>query len=325
MLSFAQNAEDVLLWRVFSDVDPADGFYVDIGANHPIIDSVTKHFYDEGWHGVNVEPVASLHELYLEQRRRDVNLNAAVGSEEGTLTFHHVLDNDGLSTLDPGLADHYRRSGMNVVSIDVPIITLEQVFAEHVDQPVQFLKIDVEGHEHEVIQGANWERDRPKVVMIEATTPEKWEDALTNASYRKVIDDGINYVFVADEHSELADGLSRPVTVVDNFTSHEWIRRTLHYQRVLETYGFDNIVKELLSDSGRHPSRERREAAEALTKMFVAREDLIRTFVADGHIQREGLLRWALDTDPAVDPALLDLMPYHPGLSALRSSLPRAK
>ncbi len=54
MISYAQNQEDVLLNRVFQGL--SDGFYIDVGANDPVVDSVTKLFYDRGWTGINVEP-----------------------------------------------------------------------------------------------------------------------------------------------------------------------------------------------------------------------------------------------------------------------------
>ena len=124
MLSYAQNAEDVLLWRVFSDVDPAVGFCIDVGANHPVHDSVTKHFSERGRRGVNAEPVVEHADRLRADRPRDVNLNVAVGAEPGTLTFNKGLDNDGLSTFDPTFADSYRAQGMQVVSSEVPVVTL---------------------------------------------------------------------------------------------------------------------------------------------------------------------------------------------------------
>jgi FkbM family methyltransferase len=318
MLSFAQNAEDVLLWRVFSDVDPGTGFYIDIGANHPVIDSVTKHFYDQGWQGINVEPVAAHAERLAAERPRDVNLHAAVGADEDTLTLHHVVDNDGLSTFDTDLANGYRAQGMTVETVDVPVLTLRQIFDEHVDRPVQFLKIDVEGHEHEVIEGADWSRDRPYVLVIEATKPEKWEDTLTAASYVRVLDDGINYVFVADEHADLAEGLRRPVTVVDHYTPNEWCRRGNHYQRMLATYASRSVTDEMLAGAGRRASRDERAAARRLCEVLLRREDLIYTFVANGQVDHLALLGWALDLDPAIDPEIEALQSIRSSLESLR-------
>ncbi len=88
MVSYAQDAEDVLLKRVF----PQDyqGFYIDAGASDPVRFSVTKHFYDQGWRGVNIEPVPSVWLRLRDQRPRDVNLNAALSDREGRLTFYEV-------------------------------------------------------------------------------------------------------------------------------------------------------------------------------------------------------------------------------------------
>ena len=86
ILSYAQNAEDVVLSRVFAAQE--FGFYVDIGARHSVEDSVTLHFYERGWHGVNVEPDRGLHTLFLRDRRRGTNLSAVVGRPRGRVAFH---------------------------------------------------------------------------------------------------------------------------------------------------------------------------------------------------------------------------------------------
>ena len=86
MISYAQNFEDVVLDRVFHQVER--GRYIDVGGYDPVIDSVTKHFYDKGWSGVNIEPVARFHRKFVEQRTRDTNLNVAVGTAVGSVTFH---------------------------------------------------------------------------------------------------------------------------------------------------------------------------------------------------------------------------------------------
>ncbi len=52
--SYAQNFEDVMLWRALRHID--QGYYIDVGAWSPELDSVTKAFYEHGWHGINVEP-----------------------------------------------------------------------------------------------------------------------------------------------------------------------------------------------------------------------------------------------------------------------------
>jgi FkbM family methyltransferase len=306
MLSYAQNAEDVLLWRVLSDVDPRQGFYVDIGANHPVIDSVTKHFYDAGWRGVNVEPVAAHAERLAAERPRDINLCAAVGAKKGMLKLHRVVENDGLSTIDTAMAEGYRQQGMTIESVDVPVLTLREIFDKYVDTPVQFLKIDVEGHEQEV---------------IEATKPENWEYRLLDVGYLRVLDDGINFVYVAQERAEMADALRRPVTVVDRFTPFEWLRRVQPMELVIASYAAPAITNELLGLAGRRPNRDARAAAEALVAVFARRDDLVRTFAPEGRVQHLALLGWALDLDPKIDSDIADLQRLRPALEALRTAI----
>ena len=85
MISYAQNFEDVVLRRVFHARER--GRYIDVGAHDPVIDSVTKHFYDQGWSGVNVEPVERFHLKFVADRPRDINLNVACGATEGEVDF----------------------------------------------------------------------------------------------------------------------------------------------------------------------------------------------------------------------------------------------
>ena len=94
-VSYAQNYEDVMLARAFAGVER--GFYVDVGAQDPRFDSVTKAFYDLGWHGINLEPVEHWHRKLVEERPRDTNLCLAAGDHAGAIEFHET-DESGLST-----------------------------------------------------------------------------------------------------------------------------------------------------------------------------------------------------------------------------------
>src|SRR5260370_36092251 len=109
--SYAQNCEDVMLWRALRHV--GRGFYVDIGAQDPIVDSVSMGFYEEGWRGVHVEPVAAYAALLRAQRPDEIVVQAALGAHHGTLRFHEVAET-GLSTADPNVAARHREAGWSV-------------------------------------------------------------------------------------------------------------------------------------------------------------------------------------------------------------------
>ena len=111
MISYAQNFEDVVLNRVFHNVD--HGLYIDIGAFDPVIHSVTKHFYDKGWSGVNVEPIKRFYEKFERDRPRDWNINTGIGSEIGEAEFYEWGDS-GLSTIREG----FDQSAMKKMGFD---------------------------------------------------------------------------------------------------------------------------------------------------------------------------------------------------------------
>jgi FkbM family methyltransferase len=223
MISYAQNFEDVLLNRAFSGVDR--GFYVDIGAHDPVIDSVTKHFYDRGWSGINIEPGSIFQRLVLE-RPRDINLNIAVTDHSGDVTLFEYPDVSGLSTLRSETPPSIR----SLVSMRVPKVvrgeTLTEILAAHApDKLINFLKIDIEGHEGQVINSTNWQQFRPEIILVEATVPNTqipshvpWESSLLGADYRFCYFDGLNRFYVRSESARLADCFSLPVNVFDGFT-----------------------------------------------------------------------------------------------------------
>src|SRR5262245_20792552 len=103
MVSYAQNAEDVLLDRLCPR--GLKGFYIDVGAHHPVQGSLTKHFYDQGWRGVNVEPASEPMAELVAARPRDVNLAVGLSDQVGTLTLYEA-PGTGCSTFSPEVAAH---------------------------------------------------------------------------------------------------------------------------------------------------------------------------------------------------------------------------
>lgn len=164
MIPYAQNCEDVLLRRAFRDL--RSGFYIDVGANDPFVASVTKHFSLEGWRGINIEPQVELYQKICEDRPNDVNLNVGVSDRASEIDFMQCLSNAGLSTFSTELWERLARSGLEFVKRNVPVTTLTEICEAHVRGPIDFLKIDAEGFEREVILGNDWSRWRPRIVVV---------------------------------------------------------------------------------------------------------------------------------------------------------------
>lgn len=220
-ISYAQNLEDVMLWRVFFGLEK--GFYIDVGANDPVIDSVTKAFYDRGWRGINVEPLHTCYQRLCQKRPRDVNLQVAAGTQKATLVFYEIPDT-GLSTLNCDIAEQHRLHGWEVIENKVPVLTLVDICQHYAQETIHFLKIDVEGTEKQVLLGMDFQRYRPWVIVIEATVPlgqqqnyHEWEDILLHHGYQYVYFDGINRFYLAQEEAEMATYLSSPPNHFDKY------------------------------------------------------------------------------------------------------------
>jgi len=209
MISYAQAREDVLLHRALNHVHHGEGFYIDVGGYDPNRDSVTRHFYDHGWHGVNVEPGADLFPAFVRDRPRDINLQVAVTDHPGEVTFHEVEGQ--LGTLEDRFADRHMQAGLASRSYTVPAMTLTQICEQYAPKDIHFLKIDIEGHEGAAIRGMDFTRFRPWILVIESTEPnnlaaptyQEWDPDVCAAGYKMVYTDVLNRYYVANEHPEL--------------------------------------------------------------------------------------------------------------------------
>ncbi len=233
IISYAQNYEDVLLNRLFPD--RPGGFYIDVGACHPVVHSVTKLFYERGWQGVNIEPIPSMFELLADDRPRDVNLHMGLSNLEGNLTFYEVPSAVGFSTFSQAYAESVQRNwGYEFEKRSIPVTTLARVCEQYAGQTIDFLKIDVESQEREVLEGGDWGRYRPRVVLIEATRPDNWEHILSASDYLFALFDGLNRFYVRAEDSELLPLLKVPVNLFDHFEPYEYLRPIQELRQALE-------------------------------------------------------------------------------------------
>lgn len=220
-ISYAQNYEDVMLARALRGVDC--GFYIDVGAQDPVDDSVTKAFYEMGWRGINIEPVTHWFQRVEIDRPRDINLQLAVSDRPGTLHLFEVVGS-GLSTTTPAFAQQHALGGHQIRESDVRCVTLDSICEAQKVNAVHFLKIDCEGSEAAALRGLSLQHVRPWIILLEATEPnsqkpayEEWEPSLVGRGYHFVYADGLNRFYVADEHAELDAAFSFPPNVFDSF------------------------------------------------------------------------------------------------------------
>ncbi len=207
-LSYTQNLEDYHLSIAFPG--QATGTYIDIGAGHPIADNVSFWFYERGWRGIVVEPQGDLLALYARLRPRDIALRALVGRQSGETDFYQVDRLHGFSTTVQQHAQNAKVFGVGYRTLRMPMTTLAELCETHKLGAIDFLKIDVEGGEADVLYGNDWKRFRPKVIVAEAVAPgsnepawQEWEPMLLAQGYRFVLFDTLNRFYVAQERPEI--------------------------------------------------------------------------------------------------------------------------
>jgi FkbM family methyltransferase len=167
--SFSQEGEDLALERLLET--QSTGFYVDVGAHHPFKWSNTYALYRRGWRGINVDPNPGCKARFDQWRPRDINLECGVGIAEGQSTLF-VFSDPLLNTFDSELAR--QRDGVGswriVQKIGVQVRTLANILRDHVPNEVtdvDVLCVDVEGRDYEVLESSDWERFRPRYVVVE--------------------------------------------------------------------------------------------------------------------------------------------------------------
>lgn len=166
--SYAQEGEDLLLDRLFDA--QLCGFYVDVGAHHPKRFSNTYLLYRRGWNGINIDAMPGSMAEFERVRRRDINLEIPISSEATELTYY-VFDEPALNGFDAELsqARHAEKRYRVLDTISLRTRTLSSVLDEHLapGQEIDLLSIDVEGFDERVLRSNDWQKYRPKVVLVE--------------------------------------------------------------------------------------------------------------------------------------------------------------
>ncbi|WP_052191123.1 FkbM family methyltransferase [Luteibacter sp. 9133] len=282
-ISYAQNFEDVMLYRALKHVQR--GVYVDVGAQHPIVDSVTKAFSLMGWRGINVEPVQRWFELLVADRPNDINLQVAVGAD-GEATIFDV-EGTGLSTLDPHLAQRYIAEGRAVSEHRVRTVPLDNIFPSLEADDIHFLKIDCEGAERAVLKSGSFDAVRPWIIVVEATAPnsrvntaDQWETLLADSGYLRAHHDGLNIYFVAKEHASLLDAFTLPPNVFDDFiraNEAEALKRADSAEHRAQKLDVEvRSLRSNVDDISRRYAAEREAKLEALAGLAELRHDMQR-------------------------------------------------
>lgn len=163
--SFSQKGEDLIIEKIFRN--KKQGFYVDVGAYDPIKLNNTGRLYLKGWKGINIEPNPKLIQSFFFQRKRDINLNIGIGTRTGVFNFYELIP-DALSTFSQKEYKIYLNLGYRLKSKrKIHVLRLEKVLKKYVKGEIDFMSVDAEGLDLEVLQSNDWKKYRPKVICVE--------------------------------------------------------------------------------------------------------------------------------------------------------------
>lgn len=166
--SYSQEGEDMILRRLFEK--QIKGFYVDVGAHHPKRFSNTFFFYKNGWRGINIDAMPNSMCLFNKIRPRDINIEIPISDKKQKLKYY-MFNEPALNGFSKELAE--KRDGKNgykIISVkDIDTSTLEKILKKHLPygQKIDFMSIDVEGLDLQVLKSNNWRQFRPKFVLVE--------------------------------------------------------------------------------------------------------------------------------------------------------------
>lgn len=180
--SYSQSKEDLLIDEMTGH--KKIGLYVDVGAFDPVRFNNTMRFYTRGWRGINIEPNTFRWQKFGEKRKGDINLNIGIAQSKGSLTYYD-MDPATLSTFVKKQATEYEKQGFALLkTTKIPVFPLREIFEKYVKgEKMDFLSVDVEGFEMDVLKSNDWKRWRPKIICVEVETPGVRDQMVKNPVY----------------------------------------------------------------------------------------------------------------------------------------------
>jgi len=182
-LSYSQEGEDMVLKEFLAN--KPNGFFVDVGAHHPKRFSNTYYFYKLGWNGINIDPLPGTVKIFNKIRPRDINLEIAISNSDRILDYY-MFDEPALNGFFDDLSNKYIKDGYKLLDKkNIPVIKLKEVLDEYMSKEliIDFMTIDVEGMELEVLKSNDWEKYSPEILLIEICGNVNFEEIICNPVY----------------------------------------------------------------------------------------------------------------------------------------------
>ena len=200
--TYAQEGEDIIAETLLPE---PKGFYVEVGAFHPVSISNTYLFYRKGWRGIVIDPVPHVVELFRQRRPEDIILQYAVSNEEGERRFDIMRSGENNHLANGNMVSEPAKT-TPLYSIQVRCRKLASLLRENLssDRKIDFLTIDTEGHDLNVLQSNNWREYRPRLVAVEDFLPPAQSPVcqfMSQQGYKPVISSKLTRFFIPAENA----------------------------------------------------------------------------------------------------------------------------
>jgi len=193
--SFSQEGEDIVLANFLGD--KKIGFYVDVGAHHPFRFSNTYHFYKKGWKGINIDATPGSMHLFDKYRPQDTNIEAVISNTDKLHKFF-IFNESALNSCSTKLSSDRDSNTTHKIEKTIKLRSkkLSKVLDKYLpaNTTIDFLSIDVEGYEHEVILSNDWTKYQPVYILIEILQTQLI-DLPKNKTYKFLVQNG--YALIA--------------------------------------------------------------------------------------------------------------------------------
>jgi len=168
--SYSQCGEDLIIQYIFHLRGIENPSYIDIGANDPFYLNNTALLYSKGSRGINIEANPALIGSFIKQRPEDININVGIGSENTTLDFF-VINDPTLSSFSKEESEKFTVTGKYKIvnTIKISLTTIQEILDKHfAGKFPDFLTLDAEGMDYEILKTIDFKNNSPKVICVEA-------------------------------------------------------------------------------------------------------------------------------------------------------------
>ena len=212
-ISYSYGSVDLLLEHIFKN--QSHGFYIDVGCQHPVMNNNTYLLYKKGWNGINIDLDKKNIDLFSFYRKRDLNINVAISSreDERDLFFYH--DKSAINTLEKSVANYQKAQVKEIKKVKTKTLNSIIENSKFNNLIIDFVSIDVEGHELDVIKGFDLKKYKPKVVIIEFLDLSLKKLEIKNLNIKNFLKSEI-YQYMIDKNYTLVNLIHSDLIFVNN-------------------------------------------------------------------------------------------------------------